>query len=326
MFPLWLLGVLGVLPISEEMVRSSVEKGVKRLETASASYIKNRTCFSCHHQAMPVMALASAKERGFTVDAMNFEKQVKYTLDFFSAKVKDISEGRGIGGANTTAAYALLTFELAQHPADATTDALVDFLVKKQASNGSWAATTNRPPSEGSLFTTGALSVGVLKAYKAKDEGERADKIAKARENGLAFLEKAEVKTTEDRVFKIWGLLAGGADKEMIAEARDDLQKQQRPDGGWAQLDELKSDAYATGAALVVLQKAGLAVDSAAYRAGVRFLVLNQDVSGGWIVPTRSRPIQTFFDNGDPGGKGQFISTAATGWAVTALVATISKK
>jgi hypothetical protein len=30
--------------------------------------------------------------------------------------------------------------------------------------------------------------------------------------------------------------------------------------------------------------------------------------------------LQLFFDNGDPGGKSQFISFAATGWAVLALL------
>jgi hypothetical protein len=33
--------------------------------------------------------------------------------------------------------------------------------------------------------------------------------------------------------------------------------------------------------------------------------------------------LQPFFDNGDPGGKSQFISFAATGWATLALLETV---
>jgi hypothetical protein len=65
---------------------------------------------------------------------------------------------------------------------------------------------------------------------------------------------------------------------------------------------------------------AGVRPDDAAYRRGVAYLVRTQRSDGAWIVETRSRPVQKFFDNGDPGGKSQFISFAATGWATLALL------
>jgi N-acyl-D-amino-acid deacylase len=43
-------------------------------------------------------------------------------------------------------------------------------------------------------------------------------------------------------------------------------------------------------------------------------------------VQTRSRPVQVFFDNGDPGGKSQFISFLATGWATLALLEACPEK
>ena len=45
----------------------------------------------------------------------------------------------------------------------------------------------------------------------------------------------------------------------------------------------------------------------------------NQKDDGSWLVKTRSKPIQKFFDNGDPHGKNQFISISATSWATAAL-------
>jgi N-acyl-D-amino-acid deacylase len=331
MTPFWLISAaLAAMPIPDEAVRASIEKGVKRLEISASSYVTKRSCFSCHHQAVPMLALASAKERGFAIDAKVFDKQTQFTADFFKNKIKEIREGRGIGGANTTAVYALLALRVAKHERDRTTDALVEFLVKKQQKDGSWTPTTARPPSEGSTFTTGALALQALQHYEplADDcdpDGLRV-KVSDAREKALAHLQKAKPQTMEDRVFLLWGLVAGGAAEKDIAKARDELLKLQRSNGGWAQLDDMKSDAYATGSALFALRMAGVSPKDEAYRRGVRFLVLSQHESGMWIVTTRSKPIQTYFDNGDAGGKSQFISIAATAWAVAALAETCEKK
>jgi hypothetical protein len=70
----------------------------------------------------------------------------------------------------------------------------------------------------------------------------------------------------------------------------------------------------------MALRHAGLAASHPAYQKGVGFLVRTQKEDGSWFVQTRSRPVQKFFDNGDPGGPSQFICMAATGWAVQALL------
>jgi hypothetical protein len=82
----------------------------------------------------------------------------------------------------------------------------------------------------------------------------------------------------------------------------------------------MAGDAYATGTALTALRHAGLEPTHAAYRRGVKYLLRTQDGEGGWLVQTRTRPLQVYFDNGDLGGKSQFISFAATNWAVLALL------
>jgi hypothetical protein len=70
----------------------------------------------------------------------------------------------------------------------------------------------------------------------------------------------------------------------------------------------------------MALRRAGVPSDHTAYRKGVAYLLKTQTPEGAWLVKTRSKPVQRFFDNGDPGGKDQFISFAATGWAVQALL------
>ncbi len=55
------------------------------------------------------------------------------------------------------------------------------------------------------------------------------------------------------------------------------------------------------------------------YRRGLKFLIGSQREDGSWLVRSRSKPFQTYFETGFPHGKDQFISSAASGWATTAL-------
>lgn len=86
----------------------------------------------------------------------------------------------------------------------------------------------------------------------------------------------------------------------------------------------MPSDAYATGQTLFVLREVGFASTVAQFQRGVKFLIDSQQADGSWLVETRAKPVQKFFDNGDPHGKHQFISIAATSWAVAALAAAIT--
>ena len=103
------------------------------------------------------------------------------------------------------------------------------------------------------------------------------------------------------------------------------------PDGGTAQsdapqLDGGTSDAYATGSALVALHlTGGLATDSPTYREGLKFLIANQRNDGSWFVASRSKPFQKYFETGFPHKEDQFISSAATSWAVTAMALSCEK-
>lgn len=139
-------------------------------------------------------------------------------------------------------------------------------------------------------------------------------------EKARRWLEATPPKDTEDRAFRLLAMKAATSPEESIRKAVADLVATRRDDGGWSQLDGGQSDAYATGSALVALRWAGdLPTDSPAYRGGLRFLIADQREDGSWFVASRSKPFQTYFESGFPYGKDQFISMAATSWAVTAL-------
>src|SRR5690348_9107039 len=50
-------------------VRAAIEKAIPPIERSAAEYARQRTCFSCHHQALPLLALSRARGRGYRVDA-----------------------------------------------------------------------------------------------------------------------------------------------------------------------------------------------------------------------------------------------------------------
>jgi hypothetical protein len=160
------------------------------------------------------------------------------------------------------------------------------------------------------------------KIEELREESPREAALAHAKE----WLLKSKPDTTEDKVWRLRGLIYAEADKGQVAAARDLLLKEQNADGSWSQLAEMAGDPYATGTVLMALRHAGLATNHAAYQKGVKYLLATQKADGSWFVQTRAKPVQTFFDNGDPGGKSQFISFAATNWAVLALLETMPVK
>ncbi len=299
-----------------DRIRDAVVRGLKIVQKSARSYPDNRTCFSCHHQTLPVLAMATARDRGLEIDHEVFREQLEFTHESFEGRARRMKEGEGVGGASMTVGYGLWALEIGKWKKDETTSAMVSFLLKKQAKDGSWKCSSNRPPLEESSFTCSILAVYYMGKFASETQREHVDAAAaRARE----WVLKTEPRSHEDLVSRRGALPLIRAEPEAIVAARKAVLDAQREDGGWAQLDDMKSDAYATGFTLFTLQRIGFPTDHPVYQRGVQFLLETQREDGSWFVKTRSKPIQVFFDNGDPHGKSQFISIPATSWATTAL-------
>jgi hypothetical protein len=299
------------------VVRTAVNRALPLLQKSAAEYTRHRQCFACHHQALPVLAMATAKSHGFKVDADCLQNQVAFTLKSLANNRDGYQKGRGQGGQVSTAGYALWALEVGGYKPDATTAAVAEYMLLANKNLDYWKTTSKRPPSEASDFNATYLALRGLRAYGTSQQKER---IAKRTEQVREWLLDNEALDTEDRVFRLWALKLAGADEDDVRAARNELEQTQRKDGGWGQTDSLASDAYATGTALVVLHEAGgLATADLRYQRGLQFLLKIQRPDGSWYVKSRSRPFQTYFESGFPYGKDQFISIAASGWAVTAL-------
>jgi N-acyl-D-amino-acid deacylase len=301
---------------SAERLRQAVERGLKVVAKAARSYPEHRSCFSCHHQTLPVLAMVSARDRGLPADIQLLELQADFTHASFTKHIRDMNRGKGIGGTSMTVGYGLWTLHLLGRERDETTAAMVAYLLLNQESDGRWRRYTSRPPLEDSDLTCTVLAIQYLEKYA---EEQQRDAVAAAIARGRAWLLEAQPGSQEDRNSLLGGLALRRAEAERVQAARQAVLAAQGADGGWAQLPGGMSDAYATGQTLFTLRKSGLPASHAAFRRGVEFLLATQEEDGSWFVASRSKPIQTFFDNGDPHGKDQFISIPATSWAVTAL-------
>jgi hypothetical protein len=301
-------------------VQAAVAKALPLLAKGMAGHREQRTCFACHNQAYPMLALTTAQERGFGAGDEDRTEDLEFIANFLSSNRANYLKGRGQGGQADTAGYALWTLEMAGYEPDETTAAVAEYLLLHHHDRDHWKATSNRPPTEASAFTTTYLALRGLRTFGTP---EQKDRIARRVEVVRGWLRQARPRDTEDRVFRLWALRMAEADTKEVQVAAADLAKTQRPDGGWGQLDGLPSDAYATGSALTVLHLVGgMATDDRVYRKGVAFLLWTQQADGSWFVRSRSKPFQTYFETGFPHGKDQFISSAASGWAATALALT----
>jgi hypothetical protein len=300
------------------VLRSAIGKSLPLLTAgARGSMEKRERCFTCHNQGMPIMALVTAQSRGIAIDADELRKQVQFTADFLAKNRENYLAGKGQGGQSDTAGYALWALDNGGWKPDATTTAVTEYLLQWQRDLGHWKPQSRRPPTEQSLFTSSYVALRGLRTFGTPEQRERTDRRT---EQVLAWLVKTPAEDHEDRVFRLRALHAAGAPEAEIRGAAKKLLGSQRTDGGWAQLDDMTSDAYATATALVALHQAGgLATTDAAYRKGLRLLLTTQLGDGSWHVKTRSNPVQTYFESGYPHAADQFISIAAAGWATTAL-------
>jgi hypothetical protein len=318
----FLLGLAGPLAAAEpaptaKEVRAAVARALPLIQKAGAGHMAQRTCFACHNQAIPVLALATARARGLPVEEEELRKHARFIACFLDSNRAEYLKGHGQGGQVDTAGYALWALERSGWEPDATTAAVAEYFLLRDKDRDHWRASGTRPPSEASPFTATYLAVRALRTFGTAEQKERIDDRCRAVRGWLA---KTPAQDTEDRVFRLWALQAVGSDASEVRAAAQELLAAQRPDGGWAQTDALESDAYATGTALVALHEAaGLDPDDAVYRRGMKHLLAAQLEDGSWHVHSRSKPFQEYFESGFPHGKDQFISAAASSWATAAL-------
>jgi ankyrin repeat protein len=299
--------------LAKRDVREAVAKSVDLLQKTSVTFLKEGGCVGCHAQNITSAAVAAARPKGVPVDEAAASEIARGARLQFAAFSDGLLE-RMDPPVSIILIYSLFGISAERADPDRITDAMVHNIAAQQHADGGWGSFgIMRPPTMDSGFSTTAFAVRVLRDYapparKAEFDG----RIARA----AKWLMKAESTTTEDIVMQALGVRWSGGNADRMAKR---LLSLQRSDGGWAQTQYLKSDAYATGTALYALKEAGVSTTDSAYRKGVAYLLSTQAQDGSWYVASRAPKFQPYFDGGFPYGHDEWISMWATGYATVAL-------
>ena len=301
--------------------RQAVEKALGRMDTIGPLFFSRNRCISCHNQSLPAMARSLASARGVPVAAAVASHPDEATMSQWKARRDAYMKGRcGGGGFIQGTSYALVSMAEERTPRNALTDMAASCLATRQSPDGSWAASDIRPPLGGSSILFTALAARGLDVYTPPGVRPQFEpRLARAR----GFLQAAQARDTQDAAFKLLGLVWTKAPAAEISRQATRLRVLQRTDGGWGQWPSMAPDAYATGQALQALRVSGMPATDPVYRRGTEFLLRTQLADGTWFVRARGFGFQPYAEYGFPHGRSQFISAAATSWAVMALSHTL---
>lgn len=309
--------------VSDNSIRSAVASVLPWLEKASQGATDNVRCFTCHHHALPILALVEAKRLGFPVDQKNLDRQLAHTLAYLSQGQPRYKQNKGQEGQVLTAGYALWCLQKGAIPPDETTQAVAQYLLNHQSHQAHWTKYGRRPPADGSDFSATFVALKGLQAYSPDSDQVTRDERFPAVQQWLL---SAEPQDTEDAVFRLKSLSLLKADTAVVQAASNELLAQQNKDGGWSQLSGMPSDAYATGTVLAtLLHEGGLKRQAPAAQSGIRFLLNSQLSDGTWYVKSRAEAFQPYFESGFPYEKDQFLSITASSWAAIALLRSLPR-
>jgi len=302
-------------------IKTAVNKSLPLLQKSSHEFLENATsCHSCHNQGIGAVALAMGKQKGYAVSDGIITEALDSTCNFWKtyANTQNLYEQDDPVAIVMTGNYDMWALSSNHYKANKTISLLAIDIMHKQTPDGSWMSPGQRPPLEYYSFTATALTIKNIQEYVPPVwHAEIQQRIDKARH----WLTQAKPEANEEKAFQLLGLTWCKGDKTFIAQQAKKLLASQHADGGWSQLDSLKTDSYATGQSLYALNQSGqLNVTEAAYQKGLRFLLNTQLADGSWHVKTRSYPFVPYISSGFPHGDDQFISATGTNWAIMALM------
>jgi squalene cyclase len=192
---------------------------------------------------------------------------------------------------------------------------IAEEIVNKQQPDGTWEffATLRRPPINESQTSDAAWIIMALQGEIGPDAPE-SQRVALAKAMSL-FTAAILPNDPQDKVLKLLVAIRAGQPRDALQTTIDELLALQRPDGGWGQLADLKTDAYATGQALYVLSLVGYTTEQPEIKRAIDFLVATQGPDGSWPMASRSTP------DGSPGSSKLLtpITCAAASWATLGL-------
>jgi hypothetical protein len=294
-------------------VTDAVAAASTLLQRTSAEFFHQSGCVGCHHQSLAAVALPAAHSDDAA--ALGFRQMMESE---WTGEREQLLERQDPGGLADGESYGMWAMASAHVPANAITDAVAVHIAALQHRAGNWhVGDASRSPLQESEIARTARALQALQQYAPPArKAEFAQRVARAR----SWLASAKPVTNDDRAMQLAGMHWAGAARGELQPLGRALITEQRPDGGWAQNRNLTSDPFATSQSLWALYESGILVATGpAYRSGVKYLLNTQWPDGSWYVRSRAPKFQPYFESGFPFAHDQWVSSAATAWAVLAL-------
>jgi hypothetical protein len=196
------------------------------------------------------------------------ELRAAQTLESAMQWREPVMQGIAPGDGPATVASILLALHAQKHKRDLTTDALVRYLKRSQQLDGRWIASSQQSICSGDIAQT-ALAARALQLYTPPQfQPAYEQSITTA----LRWLSHANPRNTDDRAYRLMGLVWTGASKYGVTPAKKALLSEQRDDGGWCDGNSGRSTARATELAIAALREAGVVAEEPAYKKAMQFL------------------------------------------------------
>jgi hypothetical protein len=277
-----------------KQARKAIERGLGFLQRDALEWRKERGCATCHHGTMTVWALSEAQSQGYAVSADYLADAVRWTKDQFVPRIRKPRDPRE--GWNLVSVAGIYLGLMSQNLPVLSRDEIHDValhLARHQEEDGTWLLpppANGAPPTWESRETVALLAYLAWEAYVPADPHEAA-MIRAGRAKALAWL--STVKPTDSTQATALRLLLDVRMRKTTKDLQagiDRLMSRQNADGGWSQVANIPSDAYATGQALWALSVAGARHDRPEIGRAVAFLAANQRDDGSWPMTRRTHP------------------------------------
>ena len=324
-------GLAVVLALTEASVAQvpeanhAIEKSLRYLETRAVAWMQEKKCASCHHVPMMIWAHREARDRGFAINEQVLTEVTQWMLDADKSVIHPTPNREESAAANQhlTSAYVLLALAAGENRQDVSPESLKPifaFVLGKQLPDGSWPPPFKNPPNPALPPVTPdqhiaslliASSLAVWESHGVAPENVKASRAK--------FSEWFAVQPPEnDPLFPALRLILNAHLKQLDEDASRQiawLRDHQNKDGGWSQLIDSPSDAFATGRALYAISMAGIKSDDPMVQRSRAYLLSTQNDDGTWTMASRPRITDgKWSDNLEP------ITSAGTAWATLGLL------